>query len=217
MTLPVWHPLLRTASLLRVGQQMARDLIFLADGLAEGPMVASPAEVVHLVATDLWDLCAELEIFDELPQQDRWEGYRVSRSYLVRLVSEMGFRRGSYEEPLDPLRALAALRIAESGRATLGRVGAQLAAHFEEHAPEPRLAEPMDASAIGVYCDVVFLATVLRQQEERTEGAYQAQMATWARILEEEAQVLRLVVPDLADGEDFEITKTEIPVPQEAR
>jgi hypothetical protein len=213
MTLPAWHPLLRTAALLRGGPQLAADLIFLADGLSENPMVASPREVVELVAADLWQLRSELEIFDEKPRRNRWEAFRGARRLLGGLAVEMGYRtRG--EESLDPLRALAALRLDDGARATVGRVGVQLAIYFEEYAPEPRLADPVNASAIGAYCDIAHLATVLRQQEERTDGPFQGQLATWARALEREAGVLRLVVPSLEE-EDPEITRTEIPVPRE--
>jgi hypothetical protein len=215
--LPVWHPLLRTASLLRVGQQMAQHLIFLADGLAdEEPCTTSPAQVLHLVAADLWQLRAELEIFDEPPRRDRWEAFRITRSHLARIAWEMGHRQTEDEDAMDPLRALAALRIEPTAHATLGRVGAQLATHFEEHAPEPRLADPLHASAIGPYCDLAHLATVLRQQQERTEGALKEQVATWASALEQEVQVLRLVVPERLEQDDSEITKTEIPVPRKA-
>jgi hypothetical protein len=212
MTLPAWHPLLRTAALLRGGPQLAADLIFLTDGLAESPFVASPQEVVQLVAADLWQLRSELEIFDEAPRRDCWEAFRGTRRLLTQLAAEMGYRSRK-ENSLDPLRALSALRLAEGARTTVGRVGAQLAIYFEEHAPEPRLADPVNASAIGAYCDIAHLATVLRQQEERTEGPLQAQLAAWGHALEREARVLRLVVPPLGE-DDPEITKTEIPVPR---
>jgi hypothetical protein len=212
MSLPVWHPLLRTASLLRGGPRLAADLATLVDGLAEAPRTTSPREVVALVAADLWQLCAELEIFEELPHQRRWEAFRETRGHLARLTREMDHRPGA-DDSLDPLRALAALRMGEGTRATLGRVGAHLAVHFEEHTPEPRLAEPAHASSIGACCDLAYLATVLRQQREHSDGHLRSKVTTWAQILEREAEVLRMVVPP-REEEDFEITKTEIPVPR---
>jgi hypothetical protein len=125
----------------------------------------------------------------------------------------MGHRPGG-EDSLDPLRALAALRMGEAARATLGRVGAHLAIHFEEHIPEPRFTDPVNASALGTCCDLAHLATVLRQQWERSDGHLRSNITTWAQILEREVEALRLVVPSLEE-EDLEITKTEIPVPRE--
>jgi hypothetical protein len=218
MTLPAWHPLLRTGGLLHFHGDYARDVVFLADALADAaPRVASPQEVVELVATDLWQLCAEVEAFDEWPEEPSLEKvYPQTRKTMARLAREIAGEPTTLPDSMDPVRALAALRLAEPALGVLQRVGTRLAYHCAEHTASGAqgLREPVHASAIGAYCDIAHLATVLRQQEERTEGPMQGQLATWARTLEREAEVLRLVVPPLEE-DDPEITKTEIPVPRE--
>ena len=218
MALPVWHPLLRTAGLLHFRLENARDLIFLAEALAdEVHRVASPPEVLELVAMDLWQLRAEVEIFEEWPEEPSLEKvYPQTRKTLASVARQIASEPRSVDDSMDPVRALAALRLAEPGRGVLKRLGTHLAYYCAEHAARPWvLNQPGHASAIGAFCDLDYLATVLRQQEERTHGTLKAQTATWARTLEREVEVLRLVVPALPDEEeDSEITKTESPAPK---
>ncbi len=102
---PAWHPLLRTASLLRLGRQEVDDLTFLVDALADTlaenparhPKPGSPQEVARMVAADLWQCRAELEIFDDMPDADAWRTFRDTRSHLTGLVAAM--RPASREGP----------------------------------------------------------------------------------------------------------------------
>ena len=169
-----------------------------------------------MVAADLWQCRAELEIFDDLPDADAWRGFRNTRSRLTRLVAEMrpaGGNGPSLGETYNPLRALAALRIGEPACGALGRLGGRAAEYFEDNPTGPRLMNDLlHAVAVGVHADLDYLLTVLRQQLERTEGPLQAEIAAWARTLERDVEVLRLVVPSLEE-EDQEITRTEIPIP----
>jgi len=219
---PAWHPLLRTASLLRLGRQEVDDLMCLADALAEEPvrppMASAPQEVTRMVAADLWQCRAELEIFDDMPEATAWQAFRDTRHHLTVLVAAMhpptGERPG-FGDTYNPLRALAALRIGEPARSALGRLGARAAEYFEDNPSGPRLMNDLlHAVAVGVHADLDYLLSVLRQQVERTDGPLQAEIATWVRTLEREVEVLRLVVPSIKE-EDQEITWTEIPVPQD--
>jgi len=219
---PAWHPLLRTASLLRLGRQEVDDLMCLADELAKNPvrplMASSPQDVARMVAADLWQCREELEIFDDMPDADVWRAFRDTRRHLADLVAAMrppGGDGPGLGESDNPLRALAALRISEPARSALGRLGGQVAEFFEDNPSGPRLMNDLlHAVAVGVHADLDYLLTVLRQQEERTDGPLQAEIAAWARTLEREVEVLRMVVPSLEE-EDQEITWTEIPVPRD--
>jgi hypothetical protein len=215
---PAWHPLLRTASLLRLGRQEVDDLMCLADSLAENLMATSPQDVARMVAADLWQCWAELEIFDDRPEASSWQAFRDTRRHLTGLVAAMHPPTGGgpgFGDTYNPLRALAALRIGEPARSALGRLGARAAEFFEDNPSGPRLMNDLlHAVAVGVHADLDYLLSVLRQQEERTDGPLQAEIATWARTLEREVEVLRLVVPSLGE-EDQEVTWTEIPVPRD--
>jgi hypothetical protein len=219
---PAWHPLLRTASLLRLGRQEVDDLMCLADALAgepvRPPMASAPQEVTRMVAADLWQCRAELEIFDDMPEATAWQAFRDTRRHLTGLVAAMHPPTGDgpgFGDTYNPLRALAALRIGEPARSALGRLGARAAEYFEDNPSGPRLMnDPLHAVAVGVHADLDYLLSVLRQQEERTDGPLQAEIAAWARTLERDVAVLRLVVPSLEEG-DQEITRTEIPVPRD--
>ncbi len=215
---PAWHPLLRTAALLRLGRQEVDDLMCLADALAESLMAGSPQEVARMVAADLWQCRAELEIFDDMPDADEWQAFRDTRRQLIRLIAEMrpaGAEGAGFGDTYNPLRALAALRIGEPARSALGRLGGRAAEFFEDNPCGPRLMNDLlHAVAVGVHADLDYLAGVLRQQVERTDGPLQAEIAAWVRTLEREVEVLRLVVPSIEE-EDQEITRTEIPVPRD--
>jgi hypothetical protein len=216
---PAWHPLLRTASLLRLGRQEVDDLMCLADALAgepvRPPMASAPQEVTRMVAADLWQCRAELEIFDDMPEATAWQAFRDTRRHLTGLVAAMHPPTGDgpgFGDTYNPLRALAALRIGEPARSALGRLGARAAEFFEDNPCGRRLMNDLlHAVAVGVHADLDYLLSVLRQQVERTDGPLQAEIAAWARTLEREVGVLRLVVPSIKE-EDQEITWTEIPV-----
>jgi len=214
MALPVWHPLLRTGGLLHFNIEYARDLMFLADALAdEEPRRASPREVLDLVALDLWQLWAEVEVFDEWPEEPSLQKvYPETRKTLASVARQIAGEPRAVDDSMDPVRALAALRMAEPGRSVLKRLGTDLAYCRTEHTPRV-LKEPAHGSAIGAYCDLDYLATVLRQQEERTDGTLKAEIATWAHTLEREVRRLHPVIPSIPDEEDLEITRPEIPVP----
>jgi hypothetical protein len=198
------------------------DLMCLADALAENPvrplMAGSPLEVTRMVAADLWQCRAELEIFEDMPDADEWRAFRDTRRHLTGLVAAMHPPTGEgpgLGDTYNPLRALAALRIGEPTRSALGRLGGQAAEFFEDNPGGPRLMNDLlHAVAVGVHADLDYLAGVLRQQVERTDGPLQVEIAAWARTLEREVGVLRLVVPSIKE-EDQEITWTEIPVPQD--
>jgi len=219
---PAWHPLLRTASLLRLGRQEVDDLMCLADELAKNPvrplMASSPQDVTRMVAADLWQCRAELEIFEDMPDANEWRAFRDTRLHLADLVAAMRPPDGEgwgLGDTYNPLRALAALRIGEPARSALGRLGGRAAEFFEDNPSGPRLMNDLlHAVAVGVHADLDYLLSVLRQQVERTDGPLQAEIAAWARTLEREVEVLRLVVPSIEE-EDQEITWTEIPVPQD--
>jgi hypothetical protein len=221
---PAWHPLLRTASLLRLGRQEVDDLMCLADELAKNPvrplMASSPQEVARMVAADLWQCRAELEIFDDMRDADEWRAFRDTRRHLTGLVAAMHPPTGGgpgFGDTYNPLRALAALRIGEPTRSALGRLGARAAEYFEDNPSGPRLMNDLlHAVAVGVHADLDYLLSVLRQQVERTDGPLKAEITAWVRTLEREVEVLRLVVPSIKE-EDQEITWTEIPVPDTAR
>jgi hypothetical protein len=219
---PAWHPLLRTASLLRLGRQEVDDLMCLADALAgepvRPPMASAPQEVARMVAADLWQCRAELEIFEDMPEATAWQAFRDTRRHLTGLVAAMHPPTGggpALGDTYNPLRTLAALRIGEPARGALGRLGARAAEYFEDNPCGPRLMNDLlHAVAVGVHADLDYLLSVLRQQVERTDGPLQAEITAWVRTLEREVGVLRLVVPSIEE-EDQEITWTEIPVPQD--
>jgi len=215
---PAWHPLLRTASLLRLGRQEVDDLMCLADSLAENLMANSPEEVTQMVAADLWQCRTELEIFDDMPEASSWQAFRATRRHLTGLVAAMHPPTGGgpgLGDTYNPLRALAALRIGEPARGALGRLGARAAEFFEDNPCGPRLMNDLlHAVAVGVHADLDYLLSVLRQQVERTDGPLRAEIAAWAGVLEREVGVLRLAVPSIEE-EDQEVTWTEIPVPRD--
>jgi hypothetical protein len=213
---PAWHPLLRTASLLRLGRQEVDDLICLADSLAENLMAGSPQDVARMVAADLWQCWAELEIFDDMPEATAWQAFRATRRHLTDLLAAMHPAGGGgpgFGDTYNPLRALAALRIGEPARSALGRLGGRAAEFFEDNPGDPRLMNDLlHAVAVGVHADLDYLLGVLRQQLERTDGPLRAEIAAWVGTLERDVEVLRLAVPSLEE-DDQEITRTEIPVP----
>jgi hypothetical protein len=198
------------------------DLMCLADSLAENPVrqptPGSPQEVARMVAADLWQCRAELEIFDDMPEATAWQAFRDTRRHLADLVAAMRPPDGEgwgLGDTYNPLRALAALRIGDPARSALGRLGGRAAEFIEDNPGGPRLMNDLlHAVAVGVHADLDYLAGVLRQQVERTDGPLQAEIAAWARTLERDVAVLRLVVPSLEEG-DQEITRTEIPVPRD--
>ena len=171
-----------------------------------------------MVAADLWQCRTELEIFDDMPEASSWQAFRDTRRHLTGLVAAMHPPTGDapgFGDTYNPLRALAALRIGEPARRALGRLGGRAAEYFEDNPSGPRLMNDLlHAVAVGVHADLDYLLGVLRQQLERTDGPLQAEIAAWARTLEREVEVLRLVVPSIKE-EDQEITRTEIPIPRD--
>ena len=222
LAVPIWHPLLRTASLLRLGRQEVDDLMGLADAVAsvgvERPMVCSPQDVAKMVAADLWQCHQELEIFVDLPTASEWEAFRVTRSHLAHLVGAMrpaGADGPGLGNSYDPLRSLAALRLEEPGRSALARLGGRVAEFFETNSPSPRLVDDLlHAVAAGVHADLDYLLSVLRQQLGRTGGSFQEAISRWVGALERDVEVLRQAVPSIEE-EDQEVTWTDIPVPQD--
>jgi|GEM_PF-1644344 len=219
LEVPVWHPLLRTASLLRLGGGEAEALMCLAEALASpDPPPQTPLDILDLVAADLRQCRRELEIFDDPAIGATGEDLRVTRSYLTRIIQEMKFLEKNppgAEDARNPVRSLAAARIPGEPLAALGQLGGVVAAFYEEAAPPPRLvADPLWAITAGVVCDLGYLAGVLREQAGRCAGGLRGELTRWVEILEKELDILRITLPGTREsGADQAVTRDEIPVP----
>lgn len=216
----VWHPLLRSASLLRLDSRHARDLTEVADGLSQGIVgVWSPVDVCGLVALDLRQCLAETEIFVEPGFESPYgKEIRAMRATVGRIVPEMGHLGASpgATDIRDPLRAVARIWLQAEVYVALGRLGATVAEAFEEggraDVPAPDTAW---SAAAGVTCDLSFLAVVLREQAARCVGELMPAMESWADSLMHEVRSLEFALPAEPEASPQEITRPEIPVVHE--
>jgi len=219
---PLWHPYLRTAALLRLSRQAAVDLMLLVDSLAEKRV----AELAHdhfigPAAEDLAHSVAVLESFTDPPgRTDPFAvDVQVIRGYLSEVIGELeklNGIRGTLRDPHSPLRAMFALATSEILTDCVGRIGARVVMSFEEGSREERLVENLPwALAAGVVCDLSLIAQQLRAaaanlvnitpwQGEKVEGL--------ASIVERQGERLREFLPLLQEGWEGD-TLVDVPIP----
>lgn len=222
---PLWHPYLRTAALLRLPRQMAVDLMLLADHLSQGGKISQlpPARFIGPAAVDLNYCVAALEYFtDGRTPAETYDGeFLVIRGYLVQVIGaleELNGIEGTLRDPRGPVRAIFALTASQALCDAFAHLGSRVVASYEEGHYIPRLVENVEwALVAGVLCDLSLTAQQLHAAAQKTAGAgsWQRQRCRHlAEIVERQVERLAQLLPGLEDGGEEE-TLVDFPLPED--
>ncbi len=173
---PIFHWALHTPWLLRMGEEEARALMRVAEGLqhVEEQPAATPEQQVLRIAQDLQKSYEDLEILEDDPaswirdalrQPNVWPALRLpmglaqlrpTLEVMIQALVRIAGRDFPPINGMDPFRSVIDAHLAPETVAGLRLVGRRITAHSEEWGSTPIVATKDWGLAAGVLCDLAW-------------------------------------------------------------
>ena len=222
--IPLWHPYLRTAAVLRLSREHAQALVTLTEALAalEPPRTATLRECIRLAVRDLYQCFLELEFLEpggdaSVPETERslhrtLLKVRPRLETLTSLLNRWARLDLRLEDSTNPVRAAVERRMPTAVAEALGGIASQAARNMAHCAEVRPLVDDVTwAAAAGVICDGLLIAGELREAATVSAEATRI-LARVAGALEGEARKVLYVLPARQPDERC-LVETDVEVP----